>query len=48
MPLISHFYGILINIYKEVGGKHHMPHFHAKYAGQEGVYDFDRGFEVKP
>jgi len=41
MPVISQFYGILIYIYKEQGGKHKMPHFHAQYAEFEGVYDFD-------
>ena len=41
MPIISHFYGILIYIYSEKTGQHHMPHFHARYAGKEGVYTFD-------
>ena len=41
MPIISQFYGILIYIYKEMGGKHNKPHFHAKYAEHEGVYDFE-------
>lgn len=41
MPIISQFYGILIYIYKEVGGKHQTPHFHAQYAEYEGVYDFE-------
>jgi hypothetical protein len=40
MPLISQFYGILIYIYKELNSEHHVPHFHAKYAEFEGVYDF--------
>ena len=40
MPLISQFYGILIYIYKEVDSKHHVPHFHAKYAEFKCVYDF--------
>ena len=40
MPLVSQFYGILIYIYKEKGAKHNKPHFHAKYAGNEAVYDF--------
>ena len=40
MPLISQFYGILIYIYQEIGVQHNMPHFHAKYAEYEGVYDF--------
>ena len=31
MPLISHFYGILIYIYKEIGGHHNEPHIHIKY-----------------
>ena len=41
MPLISHFYGILIHIYQESGGKHHKPHFHAKYAEHSAVYDLE-------
>jgi hypothetical protein len=41
MPIVSQFYGILIYIYSEIGGKHKLPHFHAKYAEFEGVYDFD-------
>lgn len=41
MPLISHFFGILIHIYQEEDGKHSKPHFHAKYAGDRAVYDFD-------
>jgi hypothetical protein len=40
MPLVSQFYGILIYIYKELNSKHH-PHFHAKYAGFEGIYGFN-------
>ena len=31
MPLISQFYGILIYIYKEIGGHHNEPHIHVKY-----------------
>jgi len=41
MPIISHFYGILIYIYKETGGRHNMPHFHAQYAEYECVYDIE-------
>jgi len=41
MPLISQFYGILIYIYKETGGQHNVPHFHAKYAEFRAVYDLD-------
>lgn len=31
IPLVSQFYGILIYIYKEIGGHHHDPHIHIKY-----------------
>lgn len=31
LPLISQFYGILIYLYKEVGGHHKEPHIHIKY-----------------
>ncbi|MCL2531435.1 MAG: DUF4160 domain-containing protein [Oscillospiraceae bacterium] len=41
MPLISHFFGILIHIYSEKNEQHHTPHFHAKYAGQRAAYSFD-------
>jgi len=41
MPIISQFYGILVYIYKEMGAKHHTPHFHARYAEFEAVYDFE-------
>lgn len=28
MPTISMFYGIIIRMYREVGGKHNTPHIH--------------------
>ena len=31
MPLISQFYGILIYLYKEIGGHHNEPHIHIRY-----------------
>lgn len=31
MPLLSQFYGILIYLYKEIGGHHKEPHIHIKY-----------------
>lgn len=31
MPIISQFYGILIYLYKEIGGHHNEPHIHIKY-----------------
>ena len=34
MPTLSMFYGIIIRMYSEPGGQHHIPHIHAEYAGQ--------------
>lgn len=40
MPVISQFYGILIYLYKEIGGHHNKPHIHAKYNEYELSIDF--------
>ena len=31
MPELSRFYGIIITMFAEIGGRHHRPHFHASY-----------------
>ena len=41
MPTLSVFYGIIITMYREIGSKHHVPHFHAEYQGQEVAISFD-------
>ena len=41
MPTLSVFFGIIITMYRELGGKHHAPHFHAEYQGQEVAITFD-------
>lgn len=41
MPTISMFYGIIIRMYREVGGKHNTPHIHAEYSGEEIVIALD-------
>ena len=41
MPIVSSFYGIIISMYFEKDGKHHTPHFHARYAGSKAEFDFD-------
>ena len=41
MPTLSMFFGIIVRMYKEVGGKHNVPHIHAEYADDEAVFDFD-------
>ena len=37
MPILSVFYGIIIRMYNETGGKHHEAHIHAEYSGDEIV-----------
>lgn len=41
MPVLSTFFGIIVRMYKEVGGKHNMPHIHAEYSGDEVVVSLD-------
>jgi len=41
MPTLSIFYGVIITMYREVGGRHKEPHFHAEYQGEEIVISFD-------
>ena len=41
MPTLSLFYGIIIKMYREVGGKHNLPHIHAEYGDDEAVFDFE-------
>ena len=35
MPELSRFFGIIVRMYFEAAGPHHLPHFHAYY--QDGV-----------
>ena len=35
MPRISAFYGIVITMYWELGGRHQAAHVHARYSDQE-------------
>ena len=41
MPVQSVFYGIIVRMYREVGGKHNMPHIHVEYSGDEAVVALD-------
>jgi Domain of unknown function (DUF4160) len=41
MPELSRFFGIIIRMYMEAGGEHHMPHFHAYYQEEVAVYGID-------
>ena len=37
MPTLSMFYGIIVRMFSEKGGKHNFPHIHAMYSGQNVV-----------
>ena len=41
MPILSLFYGIIVRMYRENGGKHNMPHIHAEFSGEEVVVALD-------
>lgn len=41
MPVLSTFFGIIVRMYRELGGKHNMPHIHAEYSGEEIVIALD-------
>ncbi len=43
MPTISMFYGILIRMFFNDIERHHLPHIHAEYQGQVGVYAIEDG-----
>ena len=37
MPVLSMFYGIIVSMYFFDNQRHHLPHIHVKYQGQEVV-----------
>ena len=41
MPELCRFFGIIIRMYAEMGGPHHVPHFHAYYQNGVGIYSLD-------
>lgn len=41
MPILSVFYGLIVRMYAEGGGQHHIPHIHVVYQGEEFQFDFD-------
>jgi hypothetical protein len=43
MPVISMFYGILVSMYFFDHNRHHRPHVHVKYAGEEAVFGIPDG-----
>lgn len=43
MPVVSMFYGIVVSIYYHDNRRHHRPHIHAKYQGEEAVFGIPDG-----
>lgn len=41
MPELSRFFGIIIRMFAEVGGQHHVPHFHAYYQEEVAIFSVD-------
>lgn len=41
MPILSLFYGIIVRMYMEAGGRHNIPHIHAEYSGEKIVVSLD-------
>lgn len=41
MPVISQFYGIVVQMFFQEDGQHHLPHIHIMYNEYNSVYDFD-------
>jgi uncharacterized protein DUF4160 len=41
VPELSRFFGIIIRMFAEVGAEHHVPHFHAYYREEVGIYSVD-------
>ena len=41
MPVISMFYGIIIRMQSEHGGKHHVPHIHVVCNNEESVFSLE-------
>ena len=43
MPVISMFYGIIVSMYFLDNKRHHLPHIHVKYQGEEAVISIPDG-----
>ncbi len=41
MPVLSMFYGIIVRMQSEKGGRHNTPHIHAMYGDSEIVMSLD-------
>jgi hypothetical protein len=41
VPELSRFFGIVIRMFAEIGAQHHVPHFHAYYHDEVGIFSID-------
>ena len=41
MPVLSVFFGIIVRMQSERGGKHHLPHIHIIFSDNEAVFTLD-------
>ena len=41
VPELSRFFGVIIRMFAEVGVQHHLPHFHAYYQEDVGIFSID-------
>ncbi len=41
MPALSMFFGIVVYMYRELGGKHKLPHVYAMFSGDEIVVSLE-------
>jgi len=41
MPELSRFFGIIIRMFVEAGGQHHVAHFHAYCQDEVGVFSIE-------
>ena len=53
MPVLSMFYGIIVRMQKENGGKHHVPHIHVICAEELAanwklLCEGERFFQIDP
>lgn len=38
---MSRFFGVIIRMFAEAGGPHHVPHFHAYYQDEVGIFTLE-------
>lgn len=41
MATLSIFFGLIIKMFNEKGGKHNIPHIHVYYGDDKAVFDFE-------